>query len=181
MSATDHLASIVSDLAATVQCVREDEVAHLLDEIDAAGRVFVAGAGRSGTVVAAFANRLQHLGKPVSVVGEITAPHTRPGDLLIVHSGSGATATLVALAGVAKAQGVTVVLVTMHPESAIGRLADATVVLPDGAQACGAVAQPLATAFEQLSCLLYDAIVLELMARWGETEATMAARHANLE
>lgn len=36
--------------------------------------VFCTGAGRSGLIAQALANRLLHLGKPVSVIGEITAP-----------------------------------------------------------------------------------------------------------
>ncbi|MFK4305249.1 D-arabinose 5-phosphate isomerase GutQ [Paenibacillus sp. RC254] len=41
--------------------------------------------------------------------------------------------------------------------------------------------QPMGSAFEQLSLLLYDAIVLEWVANFNETYDDMKLRHANLE
>jgi 6-phospho-3-hexuloisomerase len=53
----------------------------------------------------------------VSVIGEISSPHTKPGDLVIIGSGSGETGSLVSLAQKAVACGVDVALVTMKAES----------------------------------------------------------------
>lgn len=39
-----------------------------------------------------------HLGFKVSLVGEISSPHSQPGDLLIICSGSGETESLKSLA-----------------------------------------------------------------------------------
>ena len=41
--------------------------------------------------------------------------------------------------------------------------------------------QPMGSAFEQMSFLTYDALVLELMDALGETTDTMFPRHADLE
>lgn len=46
-------------------------------------------------MIRAFANRLLHLGYSVSLVGEISSPHTKSGDLFLIGSGSGETTSLV--------------------------------------------------------------------------------------
>lgn len=54
------------------------------DAILKADRIFVAGAGRSGFVARAFANRLMHMGLTVFFVGEPTTPAIKAGDLLVI-------------------------------------------------------------------------------------------------
>ena len=44
-----------------------------------------------------------------------------------------------------------------------------------------ASAQPMGSAFEQMSALVYDALVLDLMERTHQTTETMFSRHADLE
>lgn len=161
--------------------VSDEECGELARRIADAGGVFVAGAGRSGLMIRAFANRLMHLGLDVNIVGEATCRHTRPGDLLIIGSGSGETSSLVELAHKAKASEVHIALVTGHPDSAIGHMADSVLTIPAHAKAEGGSAQPMASAFEQASLLTYDSIILMLMNLLGETDATMFARHADLE
>ena len=68
-------------------------------------RIFVAGAGRSGLCMRAFGMRLMHLGKTVYVVGETTTPSIAATDLLILGSGSGRTASLLAMAEQAQRRG----------------------------------------------------------------------------
>ena len=75
--------------------------------------IFLNGAGRSGIAIRAFANRLMHIGFSVSIVGEISSPHSKPGDLLIICSGSGETGSLKSLAEKAKQSGIDLALVTM--------------------------------------------------------------------
>ena len=186
MSTTGHLTAILDELSNNARLIDDAQLAQLADEIDRAGHVFLAGAGRSGVAITGFANRLLHLGKSVSLVGEITSPHSRPGDLLIIGSGSGETDSLAALARRAHASGVRIALITMDAGSTIGRLADVTVVLPGaspklrGGNAVSSI-QPMGSAFEQLAFLTYDAVVLELMARSGQTTDDMFRRHADLE
>ena len=151
-----------------------------------ARHIFLQGAGRSGIAIRAFANRLLHLGFSVSVVGEISSPHTQPGDLLIIGSGSGETTSLKSLAQKAVDSGVNVALVTMKADSTIGKLAQSVLVLPgsvkdDNNRVAGTFAQPMGSAFEQLCFITYDAIVLALMSELGESSATMFTRHADLE
>ena len=69
-----------------------------------------------------FANRLMHLGFQAYVIGEISTPHTKAGDLLIITSGSGETDALVSIAKKAKESGLYLGLVTMNPQSTLGKM-----------------------------------------------------------
>jgi 6-phospho-3-hexuloisomerase len=186
VSVTDRLRAILDELTRNCAYVDDKQLARVVREIAGARHVFLAGAGRSGVAVTGFANRLLHLGKSVSLVGEITSPHSQPGDLLVIGSGSGETESLVALARKAHAAGVRIALITMDATSAIARLADVTVVLPGvspklrTATAVTSI-QPMGSAFEQIAFLTYDAIILELMDVLHESSDAMFSRHANLE
>ncbi|QKJ85039.1 6-phospho 3-hexuloisomerase [Paramixta manurensis] len=187
MSVRAHAEAIVAELAANSQSINDDEMAQLIAALQQAGHIFLAGAGRSGVAIAAFANRLMHLGFSVSVVGEVTAPHTRPGDLLVICSGSGETTGLVALAQKACQAQVKLAVITASPSSRLAGLADYRVSLSGVAskqaapETRQAALQPMGSAFEQLCLVVYDALVLALMATRAETHASMMARHADLE
>lgn len=186
MSVRENLAAILQELSANQERIDEDHLQSMVEHVLRSNHIFLAGAGRSGVAIRGFANRLMHLGKSVSLVGDITSPHSRTGDLLIIGSGSGETESLLALARKAHRSGVRIGLVTMDPESSIARLSDAVVVLPGvspklkGGSALTSI-QPMGSAFEQISLLTYDALILELMARMDETTDTMFPRHADLE
>ena len=102
-------------------------------------------------------------------------------------SGSGKTASLVADAKKAKEQGAKIVTLTVCPEAEIGSLADAVITIPGATQKNEdhinevMTRQPGGNLFEQLSWLIYDSIIIELMPILGETEDTMFQRHANME
>ena len=77
---------------------------------------------------------------------------------------------------------------TIFPEAAIGAMADVIVTIPgatpkkdEGAADSAVSAQPMGSLFEQLSWLVYDSTIMELMELTGETAETMYPRHANLE
>ena len=104
----------------------------------------------------------------------------------VIGSGSGETASLVAIAEKAKAIGVRIALVTIVPNSRIGRLADALVRIQaptPKAQRRGRTAsiQPMGTLFEQTMLILLDSVILRLTERMGVDADAMFARHANLE
>ncbi|MCD8351355.1 MAG: 6-phospho-3-hexuloisomerase [Planctomycetaceae bacterium] len=153
---------------------------------DAAGTLFVAGAGRSGLLLRCFAMRMMHMGRAVHMVGDITTPAARPGDLLLIGSGSGETAGLAAMATKAKGLGLTVLLITTSRDSTIGRLADDCLVLPaptpkaSGAATATSV-QPMGNLFEQAMFLFCEAMVMQMMQTGGLTSEKMFERHANLE
>lgn len=59
------LKSILQELTENEKRVSQDEMEKFADAILKADRIFVAGAGRSGFVARAFANRLMHMGLTV--------------------------------------------------------------------------------------------------------------------
>ncbi len=186
MSVSARLRAILDELTRNAALIDDQQLSAAVSEISVARHVFLAGAGRSGVAITGFANRLMHLGRSVSLIGEITSPHSQPGDLLVIGSGSGETESLVALARKARAAGVRIVLITMDATSTIARLADVTVVLPGVSPKLRTGTtitsiQPMGSAFEQIAFLTYDAIILELMDAADQTGESMFARHANLE
>ncbi|WEV51571.1 SIS domain-containing protein [Lactobacillus sp. ESL0731] len=181
----NYTIDILNQLTDYAKDLNTNELKDVILQIKQARHIFLAGAGRSGLAVQAFTNRLMHLGYSVSFVGEISSPHSQPGDLLIICSGSGETASLKALAEKAKSAKVAVVLFTTAKDSTIAGLADYQVILPGKAK--GTIAdetgfeQPMASSFEQLAFLTFDGLVINLMDETGETSASMFARHADFE
>ena len=146
----------------------------------------MAGLGRSGVAVKAFAMRLMHMGLPVYVVGEIVTPAIQKGDLLVVGSGSGETGSLTIMAKKVKDIGAELALVTIFPQSTIGKLADAIVKIPAPTPKVATESgfksiQPMGSLFEQSLLLLFDSLILRLMETKKENSENMMKRHANLE
>ena len=186
MAVQSNVSHILNELAHNARQIDESQAQALIAQIRSAKHIFLQGAGRSGIAIRAFANRLLHLGFSVSLVGEISSPHSRPGDLLIIGSGSGETASLKALALNAVERGVDVALITLKADSGIGRLAKCVLVLPgtvktDNARSAERFSQPMGSAFEQLCFITCDAMVLEIMHQCGETSESMFSRHADFE
>lgn len=175
------ITTIVDEITRTTQRVNPDELGALADAIVNARHIHTAGAGRSGLMTRALANRLTHLGLSAAPVGDVTAPHSAPGDLVLIGSGSGSTASLAALAERAKYAALSVVLITATPDSPIGKTADIVLTVPAPSKEEHGSIQPMASLFEQSCLVVYDALVLSLMERLGETGASMLARHADLE
>ena len=187
MSAKMNTAKILKELTDNIRYIHDEQLDNLTEMIIQANHIFTAGAGRSGIVVKAFTNRLMQLGLSASSVGDISNPHTKPSDLLIIGSGSGETESLVAMARKSKKQEVKIALITMDASSSIAQMADTVVVLPGVSPKLKNVGldltsiQPMGSAFEQMTFLAYDGIVLELMERMHETSETMFERHTDLE
>jgi 6-phospho-3-hexuloisomerase len=178
--------AILGEVSACLAQAGEEDAGRAIGLVEGARRIFCAGAGRSGLAVRGFAMRLMHLGREVHVAGETTAPAIRAGDLLLIGSGSGRTASLLAAARAAREAGARILLVTIDPASPIAELADGVVALPAPSEkAAGGGArqsvQPMGTLFEQAMALFFDALVVLLMRRAGADSEAMFVRHANLE
>ncbi len=183
-----NLQAIIKEIDEYSVKVHGEDVCSLAKLCATAKRIFINGAGRSGFAARGFANRLMHLGLNVYFVGEPTTPSIGKEDLLVIGSGSGTTASLVINAEKAKVVGAKLATVTIFPKAKIGLIADIVVVLPgatpkkgNGAVDSAISIQPMGSLFEQLSWLVYDSTILELMKILGETTDTMYPRHANLE
>jgi 6-phospho-3-hexuloisomerase len=186
MNSAEISSLIVQELGRTLGAISPEDGEALVDAILASRKVFVAGAGRSGFMVRAFAMRLMHLGFDSFVVGETVTPNLEKGDLLVIGSGSGETGSLVSMAGKAKKLEAGLALVTIFSKSSIARLADLVVRIPaptakSEVETGFASMQPMGSLFEQSLLLFLDSVIVRLMERRGKDSRTMFMRHANLE
>lgn len=185
MSECKNIFAILGELTEYAKQMDNDGLAAVEKLITEAKRIFVSGAGRSGFAARGFSNRLMHLGYTVYFVGEPTTPSIQEGDLLIIGSGSGNTASLVSNAKKAKEQGAKVATLTMFPENKIGSMADATIKIPGETEkvkgkGTGSV-QASGSSFEEMSWITYDAMVMDLMRITNQTSEDLFVRHANME
>jgi len=178
---------VLSEVEICISQVCAESLAQACALVESAPRIFVAGAGRSGLCMRAFGMRLMHLGKTVYVVGETTTPSITAGDLLLLGSGSGRTASLLAMARQARCYDAKIFLFTTDESSPIAELADQVVIIPapslgtnEGEQDDMSI-QPMGTLFEQSLLILCDSLILGLMRQTGISAAHMLGRHANLE
>ena len=144
-----------------------------------ARRVFVAGMGRSGLMMRAFAMRLMQLGVTVYVVGDTTTPSIAKGDLLVLGSRYGRSGSLAHFVEIAHREGARVAVVTMVEDTPLTRSADIVASIPVASG--GPSRQPLGTLFEQSLLVYLDAVVLLLKRLLHKTERAMRKRHTNLE
>ena len=176
---------IISEVSWVLGKVDQKEVEQFLQEIYHAKTIVVCGAGRVGMAVRGFAMRLAHLGKHVHMLGDATVPSLGQGDLLLVASGSGETQSIYDMVDIAHKNGARIALVTGNLDSRMGKLAHASVRLSAPSktkQVEGFTSiQPMTTLNEQCLGILFDSMVLMLMADMNETHDTMWARHSNLE
>lgn len=173
---------LIDQARSSLKQVERAELERLLDELRAARHVVVFGRGRSGRVAQSFAIRLGHLGFRSFFVGETSTPPVHEDDLVLLVSGSGETFSVTLTAKIARDVEATVVSVTATPESDLAEHSDHVihVPVPEGGQDQQQLA-PMGTRFEAAASLLFDGLVSELMEQLGETEASMADRHATLE
>ena len=183
----DVFANIVREIDECMARVSQESIEQALPQIIGARRVFLAGRGRSALGIQGFAMRLVHLGIDAHLVGETTTPPICAGDCLIIGSGSGRTATLLAVATKAKEIGAKILLFTIDPNSPIAQQANCVVVIPASSPKAqisnpnDQSIQPMGSLFEQCLFLLLDGFVLLLMQKYNVTAAEMFTRHANLE
>lgn len=186
MNVTEYAKMITVELNRTLELVNAESGERLADAILDAGKILVAGAGRSGFAAKAFAMRLMHMGFDAYVVGETVTPNLEANDLFIVASGSGETGSLIIMSEKARKIGAKLATVTIRSEGSVGRLADIVVKIPaptpkaDVGNAFKSI-QPMGSLFEQSLLLYLDAVILRLMEKQGNDSGTMFTRHANLE
>ncbi|WP_270352254.1 6-phospho-3-hexuloisomerase [Microbacterium testaceum] len=180
------LARIAAEVASVLDrlVTEPGDLERVLDVLTEADRVFVLGAGRSGSALRMTAMRLMHMGLDVHVVGETTTPAIRAGDALLTASGSGTTPAIVRAAETAAAVGARIAAITTASDSPLAAAADALVVIPAAAKldrSATASAQYAGALFEQVVVLVGDAVFDALWQRSGLDADDLWPRHANLE
>ena len=180
------LGEVLQELGAALDGIDPESVADLRRDILQARRIFVAGRGRSGLKMQAFAMRLMHLDLDVHVVGAVTTPAIGAGDLLIIGSGSGQTSSLIGQARRASELNALVALITIADTSPVSQYADHLLRIKAsspklGEEAGSASVQPMGSLYEQSLGILCDVLIGLLMEDLGTDHGLMFARHANLE
>jgi 6-phospho-3-hexuloisomerase len=198
---TDHPVKMMMRLMAAriitiADEISDEEIEALISEILNTNRVYTMGAGRSGLVAKAFAMRLMHLGFTAYVVGETVTPAMKPGDLIVVFSGSGATRTIADIAETAKGIGGRLCLITSKRDSRIARIADCVVIIESQRDKVADESAefeirqmmgehrsfaPLGTIFETTAMVFADAIISRLMEIMSCRPEDLQCRHANIE
>lgn len=185
MKLKNILDGILGEIGRTLAQVDLEKIVDFQNAISRADRIFVAGAGRSLLMIRSLAMRLMQSGEEVYVVGETTTPAIRPGDLMIIASGSGETSTLTVLAKKCKEIGADLALITVESRSTIGKMADFVLVIPASAtkreRHDDSSVQLGANTFEQSLLLLGDAITIERMEKLHDANQLLMQNHANLE
>jgi 6-phospho-3-hexuloisomerase len=178
-----YLAPVRDEIASTAGRFDAGKLTDLARHLGQPGRVFVAGAGRSGLVLRMAAMRLMHLGLTVQIAGD-TTPAIASGDLLLVASGSGTTSGVVKSAETAAKAGARITAFTTNPSSPLAGLADALVIIPAAQKTdhgSTVTRQYSGSLFEQVLFLATEALFQSL---WDNTDVPaeeLWLRHANLE
>lgn len=132
-----------------------------------------------------FAMRLFHMGRDVSVWGDMTTPPVGPGDLLFVSAGPGFLATADVLVGIARKAGARTALVTAQASGKLTKHVDVVTLIPAQTMADDSGPNvsvlPMGSLFETAQMILFELVILKLRSRFNETSQTMRARHTNLE
>lgn len=176
---------MIDELTRAFYQVDEDEIDKFTEAILKSNNIFTYSCGREKLMLKAFAMRLFHLGFNVHVVGDVTIPSIRKGDLMIIVCGPGYVSTDIAMADIAKKSGACVVCMTANNEGEITGYCDhiiniqaqTMVVKSDEVKS----RQPMGSVFEQVQLLVEEYIVVKLIEKLKLSENDMRKRHTNLE
>ena len=127
------LSSKMHAMQQTLAANDERDTDRVLDLIEQAGRIHIAGVGASSLVARDFSYKLQKLGRYAlhdadSHVQMANVSAARPGDVLFALSHSGASIETVRIAELAKKRGVSVISITGPHQNPIARIADITLL-----------------------------------------------------
>ena len=184
-SYSEKASLIIKECEIVLKSIDPLSVDRLLDEIENADKVFLAGVGRVFLSLQAIAKRLNHVEIKAYCVGQINEPPISDKDLLIVGSSSGETIIPVSIARKAHEIGARVGYIGASPNSTVRNISDCFIQIPISRSNQPGVfivsQQPMTTLFEQVLLLFGDAITLMLMERKCLKERDIFLKHANLE
>ncbi len=177
---------ILEEIKDTLARIPDKKSDELIELISSSKRLFIAGAGRTGLMMKAFAIRLMQMGIKAHVVGETTTPAIKASDMLFIGSGSGETESLIVMAGKAKEIGAKIALVSMSVDSTLGKIVDTVVEIPakgskSDINSLSDSAQPMCNLFEQSLLIYLDFLSMSLMDYKKIDRKILYENHANLE
>jgi 6-phospho-3-hexuloisomerase len=179
MKKYSYINTMLEDMKRTFGSMDEENIEELISIINRNKRIFIAGVGRTGLMMKAFAMRLMHLGFEVYFIGEVLTPSITCSDLLIIGSGSGNTGALKNISEKAKNIGAEIILITESKDSFVAKLSSIVILVPT--HNLEKTRHIMKSFFEQCLLLLLDAVIDRLKNINNIEEKEMSSRHANLE
>ena len=155
--------------------------ASAVDIIRAAqGRVIVTGMGKSGHVARKIASTLASTGTPAFFVHPSEASHGDLGmiannDVILALSWSGETAELKSITDYSRRYGIKLIAMTAIADSALAKMSDVALVLPQAREACPHNLAPTTSSLMQLA--LGDALAIALLESHGFTAVAFGLLH----
>lgn len=152
-----------------------------VDAIRAAqGRVVVTGMGKSGHVARKIASTFASTGTPAFFVHPSEASHGDLGmiakdDVILALSWSGETAELKNIADYSRRHGIKLIAMTAIADSALAKVADVVLALPQAREACPHNLAPTTSSLVQLA--LGDALAIALLESHGFTAVDFGLLH----
>ena len=146
----------------------------------AEGRVIVTGMGKSGHVARKIASTLASTGTPAFFVHPSEASHGDLGmiantDVILALSWSGETAELRNITDYSRRYGIKLIAITAIADSALAKVADVSLVLPQAREACPHNLAPTTSSLMQLA--LGDALAIALLESHGFTAVDFGLLH----
>lgn len=176
----------LDELAGVFDRLNDAEVDQAVHMIAAAKSTVVFGGGRERLQIMGFAMRLYHMGLKVAVEGDMTTPPVGKGDLFIVTVGPGEISTALALLGVARAAGASIMVITAQPKGRAAGYADFVLTLPAQTMADDQGERktsvlPMGSLYEGALFVLFEIMILKLKDMLKIDAEAMRANHTNLE
>lgn len=183
---TNLYQTALSELGSVFERLNDADVDRACRMIAEADKTVVFGGGRERLQIMGFAMRLYHMGRAVAVEGDMTTPPVGRGDLFIVTVGPGEISTALALLGVAKAAGAKILVITAQPAGRAAAYADFVLHLPAQTMADDqgdkrTSVLPMGSLYEGALFVLFEIMILKLVALLKVTPEAMRANHTNLE
>src|SRR6266851_8572438 len=146
----------------------------------AQGRVVVTGMGKSGHVARKIASTFASTGTPAFFVHPSEASHGDLGmiannDVILALSWSGETAELKSIADYSRRHGIQMIAMTAIADSALAKVADVVLALPQAREACPHNLAPTTSSLMQLA--LGDALAIALLESHGFTAVDFRQLH----
>lgn len=181
----EKIDSILEENRRLLQSLSDEALEDFISRIDEANAIFCSAQGRSGYVLRCFCMRLMHLGYRVYFCGETITPAIGEGDMLVVLSGSGETASTFEAVQIAKKRGAMIVAILGNLSTRIAPLADHSIYLP-GTTKLGRDSEPVSSQmpgslFEQAAFIFLEAVVLAISQDRGEELYSELRLHAVIE
>ncbi len=176
----------LSELQGVFDRLNDADVDKAVEMIATAKKTVVFGGGRERLQIMGFAMRLYHMGLDVAVEGDMTTPPVGKCDLFIVTVGPGEISTALALLGVARNAGATILVLTAQPKGRAAAFADFVLTIPAQTMADDqgdkkSSVLPMGSLYEGALFVLFEVMVLKLKDRLNIDPETMRGNHTNLE